>query len=155
RQHTELARMYVSQFPTVANAMAGVVRSAGDVGLTARVPLVLPAAPEAKPDDTAKPEAETDDDAIESDEIDDEHESDQIAIAVAPQPEYSWARVAQTFADHVTPHVGPLLAGLPGLAAMLGARRATTASDAARGPDRTTDPAPAEAEASAPSAPAA
>src|SRR5215470_2294650 len=45
RQHTELARMYVSQFPTVANAMAGVVRSAGDVGLTARVPLVLPVTP--------------------------------------------------------------------------------------------------------------
>src|SRR5262245_20578544 len=27
KQHTELARMYVSQFPVVANAMAGVVRS--------------------------------------------------------------------------------------------------------------------------------
>ncbi|HEX8112069.1 MAG TPA: hypothetical protein VF516_30260, partial [Kofleriaceae bacterium] len=36
RQHTELARMYVSQFPVVSNAMAGMVRTAGDVGLTAR-----------------------------------------------------------------------------------------------------------------------
>src|SRR5215468_9539424 len=48
KQHTELARMYVSQFPVLANAMAGVVRSAGDVGLTARVPLVVPALSEGK-----------------------------------------------------------------------------------------------------------
>jgi hypothetical protein len=153
RQHTELARMYVSQFPVVANAMAGVVRSAGDAGLTARVPIVLPAAPEAKPEEAAKPDDEIESDEIESDEIDDEIESDQAAVEVAPQPEYSWARVAQTFADHVTPHVGPLLEGLPGLAAMLGAKRASTASDAARGPERS-DPGPAEAESRAPSGPA-
>jgi hypothetical protein len=157
KQHTELARMYVSQFPVVANAMAGVVRSAGDAGLTARVPLVLPAAPEVRAAESAKPDEETDDDETDDDETDetddDEIESDPIAVETAAQPEYSWARVAQTFADHVTPHVGPLLEGLPGLAAMLGAKRASTASDAARGPDHA-DPAPAEAESRAPSGPA-
>src|SRR5262245_56983281 len=114
KQHTELARMYVSQFPVVANAMAGVVRSAGDAGLTARVPLVLPAAPEINAAEPAEPDDdddETDDD--ETDETDDEIENDAIAVETAAQPEYSWARVAQTFADHVTPHVGPLLEGLP------------------------------------------
>ena len=156
KQHTEMARMYVSQFSVVSNAMAGVVRSAGDAGLTARVPLVLPAAPEVKAAESAKPDDDTDDDETDDDETetdDDEIESDQIAVETAPQPEYSWARVAQTFADHVTPHVGPLLEGLPGLAAMLGAKRASTASDAARGPDRS-DPAPAEAASGAPSGPA-
>src|SRR5262249_55004311 len=153
KQHTELARMYVSQFPVVANAMAGVVRSASDAGLTTRVPLVVPVAPEPKPEDTA---GRDDDDGEESDESDEpiveEIESDHAAVEVAPQPEYSWPRVAQTLADQLPPHVGPLLAGLPGLAAMLGAKRAQAASDATRGPDHA-DPAPAEAEPGVSSAP--
>src|ERR1051325_11028756 len=133
KQHTELARMYVSQFPVIANAMAGVVRSASDAGLTTRVPLVLPVAPPAKPDDAAPSDAGSDDEneIDESDNpIEEEIETDEAAVEVAPQPEYSWARVAQTLADEVRPHVGPLLAGLPGLAAMLGGRRARSASDA-------------------------
>src|SRR5262249_3360843 len=156
KQHTELARMYVSQFPVVANAMAGVVRSASDAGLTTRVPLVLPVVPEPKPDDTAQRDEANDEapsDETDDDEISDEIDGEQLAAEVAPQPEYSWARVAQTLADHAAPHVGPLLAGLPGLAAMLGAKRAQTAIDA-RGPDPT-GPAPAETEASASSGPMA
>src|SRR5436190_578038 len=80
-------------------------------------PCFRPAATEPKPGGGAQQGAERDDsdedDEIGSDEFDDEIESDQVAVEVAPQPEYSWARVAQTFADHVTPHVGPLLEGLP------------------------------------------
>src|SRR5215470_6853906 len=48
KQHTELARMYVAQFPVLVNALSGVVRSAGDAGLPARVPLVVPVTPEVK-----------------------------------------------------------------------------------------------------------
>jgi hypothetical protein len=158
KQHTELARMYVSQFPVVANAMAGVVRSASDAGLTARVPLVVPAqAPASRPDEAAEHDDEAQDES--SDESDDDETSDQadgepLVVEVAPQPVHSWARVAQTLADQVSPHLGPLLSGLPGLAAMLGAKRAQTASDATRGPDHA-DPAPAEAEPRAPGAPGA
>src|SRR6185436_5684306 len=73
KQHTELARMYVSQFPVVANAMAGVVRSASDAGLTARVPLVLPAAPVPKPDEpTHGNDADSDEPSDEGDDADDE-----------------------------------------------------------------------------------
>lgn len=43
RQYTEMAKMYVSQFPAIVTALSGVVKSAGDAGLTTRVPLVLPA----------------------------------------------------------------------------------------------------------------
>src|SRR5262249_6481294 len=154
KQHTELARMYVSAFPVVSNAMAGVVRSASDAGLTTRVPLVLPAVPEPKPEQATQ-QADGDDDDEPSDESDDEisdeTDGEPIAVEVAPQPEYSWAKVAQTVADHVSPHLGPLLAGLPGLAAMLGAKRAATAT---RGLDPL-DPAPAEGEASASSGPMA
>lgn len=156
RQHTEMAKMYVSQFPAIVTALSGVVKSAGDAGLTARVPLVLPAVPEIKTNEPTQVDDDSDDD--DDDEIDEqiveEIESDHAAVAVAQQPEYSWARVAQTLADQVSPHVGPLLAGLPGLAAMLGAKRAPAASDAARGPDHG-DPAPAEAEPRVSSAPAA
>src|SRR4029079_17673820 len=49
KQHTELARMYVAQFPVLVNALSGVVRSAGDAGLPARVPRVVPVTPEVKP----------------------------------------------------------------------------------------------------------
>jgi hypothetical protein len=58
------------------------VRSAGDAGLTARVPLVIPAAPEAKPAEASDPDRETDDDES------DEGESDeQEAVEVAAEPE--------------------------------------------------------------------
>jgi len=138
KQHTELARMYVSQFPVIANAMAGVVRSAGDVGLTTRVPLIVPAIAEPKPDACQR---ETDDD-----EIDDEDEIDEedALEAAEEEPAYSWPRVAQTFAEYVGPHVGPLLAGLPGLGAMLGAQPAKPKADVAPGPGPR-DPAPAGA----------
>src|SRR5258708_1929215 len=56
KQHTEMARMYVSQFAVVANAMAGVVRSAGGAGLAARGPLGVPAAAEAKLTENSDPD---------------------------------------------------------------------------------------------------
>ncbi|MEO7735055.1 MAG: hypothetical protein ABIY55_29135, partial [Kofleriaceae bacterium] len=139
KQHTELARMYVSQFPVIANAMAGVVRSAGDVGLTTRVPLIMPALAEPKQDAALRV---TDDENIDDDEEDIDEEN---ALELAEEePAYSWPRVAQTFAEYVGPHVGPLLAGLPGLGAMLGAQPATPKADVGPGPGPR-DPAPAGA----------
>ncbi|MEO7729813.1 MAG: hypothetical protein ABIY55_02490 [Kofleriaceae bacterium] len=140
KQHTELARMYVSQFPVIANAMAGVVRSAGDVGLTMRVPLIVPAVAEPKPDAGIREteDEQTDDD--DGDEIDEQN----AAEWEEDEPAYSWPRVAQTFAEYVGPHVGPLLAGLPGLGAMLGAQPAKPKADVGPGPGPR-DPAPAGA----------
>jgi hypothetical protein len=131
KQHTELARMYVSQFPVLANAMAGVVRSAGDVGLTTRVPLIMPAVAEVKPDEGKH---ERDDDASDDDDDDDDAIDEDSALGWdEEEAAYSWPRVAQTFAEYVGPHVGPLLAGLPGLSAMLGAQPAKPRADVAAG----------------------
>jgi hypothetical protein len=148
KQHTEMARMYVSQFAVVANAMAGVVRSAGDAGLTTRVPLVLPALPEAKPDE-GKAQGSDGDDSDDGDEGDDdqgEDETDQVEVVeVAPTNPYSWARVGQTLADQVSPYI-------PGLARLLGVHGGKLKTDATPGPGPS-DPAPAGVDASAPSGP--
>jgi len=152
KQHTEMARMYVSQFAVVANAMAGVVRSAGDAGLTARVPLVLPAVPETKPAEASDPARETDDD--ESDESDEDESDEQEAVEVAAEPEeHSWARVGQSFVDHIGPYVGPMLASSPGLAKLLGAHGRKPKTDATTPGPGPSDPAPAGGDAAMPSGP--
>ncbi|TMQ13374.1 MAG: hypothetical protein E6J90_26740 [Deltaproteobacteria bacterium] len=149
KQHTELARMYVSQFAVVANAMAGVVRSAGDAGLTARVPLVVPAMPEARPAEASDPDRETDEDESDEDESD-----EQEAVEVAAKPEeHSWARVGQSFVDHVGPYVGPMLASSPGLARLLGAHGRKPKTDATTPGPGPSDPAPVGGDASPPSGP--
>jgi len=147
KQHTEMARMYVSQFAVVANAMAGVVRSAGDAGLTARVPLVLPAAPEAKVAEESDPDPEAGHDEDEESEIDEE---EAVEVAATPE-EHSWARVGQSFVDHIGPYVGPMLASSPGLARLLGAHGGKPKTDATTPRPGPSDPAPAGGGASPPS----
>ena len=133
RQHTELARMYVSQFPVVANAMAGVVRSAGDVGLVGRVPLVVPVAPEIKPAEPSKSDAaqEGERDAQDHDENDgDEEDEEEVEVVeVVPVPEWSWPKVAATVVERFSPQIDALLGQLPALSAALGARRAQRAAN--------------------------
>lgn len=151
KQHTELARMYVSQFPVLANAMAGVVRTAGDVGLTARVPLVVPALAEAKPTEDRDQDDETSDDETDGDELLD---AEALETAAAPEA-YSWARVGQTFAEHIGPYVGPMIASAPSLAKLLGGYGRTPATEATRPGTDPGDPSPARGGASTPIGPTA
>jgi hypothetical protein len=131
KQHTELARMYVAQFPVLVNALSGVVRSAGDAGLPARVPLVVPIAPEVKP---AEPPAGTSDDESDDEEHDEDDEEDVEVIEIPPEPEWSWPRLAATALERFSPQINVLLGQLPTLGASLGARRAQHAQAEAAAP---------------------
>src|SRR5262249_31331306 len=92
KQHTELAPMDVAQFPVLVNALSGVVRSAGDAGLPARVPLVVPVAPEVKP---LEPTGGDKDDTDEDDDQEEDEDDEEVEIVeAAPEPEWSWPKVA-------------------------------------------------------------
>jgi hypothetical protein len=123
KQHTELARMYVSQFPVLVNALSGVVRSAGDAGLPARVPLVVPVAPEAKPVEqasSAKDSDEDDDDEEEDDDEEDDEAEEVEGAEAAPESGWNWPRVAGSALEKFGPQLESLVGGIPALAATLG-----------------------------------
>lgn len=129
KQHTELARMYVSQFPVLVQALSGVVRSAGEAGLPAKVPLVIQTAPEVKPkatDEERDPDNDGTDEDDEEDPGDDEDEEQDDDGA----PDRSWANVADRFLTMVEPGLAVALPGLaaalPGLAGRVTKRAATT-----------------------------
>jgi len=126
KQHTELARMYVSTFPVLVGAVSGVVSSAGDAGLPTRVPLVVPIAPEIKPADTKGDAAQEDEEEDDQDEEGDEEEVEVVEIE--PEPEWSWPKVAATVVERFSPQIDALLGQLPALSATLGARRAQRAA---------------------------
>ncbi|HEU4733440.1 MAG TPA: hypothetical protein VFT22_36355, partial [Kofleriaceae bacterium] len=101
-------------FPVLVNALSGVVRSAGDAGLPARVPLVVPVAPEARP-----PEPSTEGSSHEDDDSDGEDDSDEEAVVEVidgePEPsEDRWLKFAMSALKVVEPHVGPLVGSLTG-----------------------------------------
>jgi hypothetical protein len=135
KQHTELARMYVSQFPVLVNALSGVVRSAGDAGLPARVPLLVPVAPEAKPaEPTGGAKDDEDEDDEDDDEDDDDDDDDEVEAQeeAGPEAEWNWARFAATALDKFSPQIDALVGQLPALSATLGGKRAKRAADEPR-----------------------
>ncbi len=126
KQHTELARMYVAQFPVLVNALSGVVRSAGDAGLPARVPLVVPVAPEVKP---PEPPVGAKDDQDEDDDQEEDQDDEEVEIVeAASEPEWNWPRFAASALDKFGPAIESLVGQLPALGATLGARRAKRAA---------------------------
>jgi hypothetical protein len=138
RQHSEMARMYVSTFPVLVNALAGVVRAAGDAGLLERMPLAVPIAAEAKP---VEP--------IDSDKVmegansdDDEPDEEDIEVAEAA-PEPAWVRFGSRMVEKFGPQIESLLGGLAGAATVWGAKRGTDSPGAAVKPataDAAVDP---------------
>ena len=98
KEQTEMARLYYSQFPVMEQALAEVVRSAGDSGMIARVPVVLPAAPAAKVEGEAKSSDEAQDE-----EDDDEDGGDEAGGELEAVPEYSWPRVVHSLVDELRP----------------------------------------------------
>src|SRR5581483_1019039 len=103
KQHTELARMYVAQFPVLVNALSGVVRSAGDAGLPARVPLVVPVAPEVKPTVANTDEDEDDEDDQDDDDDDDDIDEEELELVEEAEPAWTWPRFAATAMDRLGP----------------------------------------------------
>jgi hypothetical protein len=129
KQHTELARMYVAQFPVLVNALSGVVRSAGDAGLPARVPLVVPVPADGRSLDVASDGRDAEQSDREDEEDDDpEDEEEEIEIVEEPPPaEWTWPRLAATALERFSPQIDALLGQLPALSATLGTRRAASA----------------------------
>jgi hypothetical protein len=121
KQHAELVRMYVSQFPVIVDALCGVIRAAGDAGLAERAPLVVRTA--------SDPKAEQDKNGtdVQAEDVDED-----VSKAEAPRTSPStgsWFSVVQRLLDHVGPSIGPLLSNLrawPIPSAPVSARRRQT-----------------------------
>lgn len=113
KQHAELARMYVSQFPVIVDALCSVIRAAGYAGLPQRATHMVPVMADAAP-----PEHEHGSD-IDDDEGDERGEAKPIAQV---EPKDSWPKVLQSLLDHVGPSLGRLVSGLSGLGGDAGAR---------------------------------
>jgi hypothetical protein len=139
RQHTEMARIYVSQFPVIVNALSGVVRSAGDAGLPGRAPFVVPAMPDTTPagpeGGASGPTLQDGDDSKERDDEDesDDHGDDETleSFEDAPERPSQWVHFGNKVMEKFSPQLEALLGGLAGAAAHWGGRPSRRAAGAA------------------------
>jgi hypothetical protein len=103
KQHAELVRMYVSQFPVIVDALCSVIRAAGHAGLPQRATLMVPVTP-----DATRPEDQHGSD------IDEQKDQRGEAPMVAAEQKHSWPKVLQSLLNHVGPNVGQPVSGLSG-----------------------------------------
>jgi hypothetical protein len=114
KQHAELARMYVSQFPVIVDALCSVIRAAGGAGLPQRATLIVPTTAAA-----THPEGARELDGDDGGEKDERGETTPMATVEFKD---SWPKVLQSLLDHVGPSLGRLVSGLSGLGGDSGAR---------------------------------